>query len=345
MFTINVDDINSILQDYEITIKCVSFSELQRYHYEKDDPASKEVRLIIKAELEDSHSLVIRFKNESDAPIETIEAQSRFAALLKAHGIQTPNAYASKGFYARQYQINGYEVVVTVEDFVCGEIHLVNAEIAEKTGKLLARMHNIAETEDFHVQSEVLFNPLKSNDLFDFEAFAANKNKLIEADEDLYCKICQEHELLLQKITAFEKDPSYAVQGDLSDCNLYMTRTGEIGVFDFNRCGDNNLYFDAVMQALFVARLMDYPEIIAGNQEQMILRAFLKGYHQERPFTERQKEVYPYLYAIISAFWLGDMKFNNDSLENAIKEDDFSAIHHWMETILERARLRQLMPI
>ena len=124
-----------------------------------------------------------------------------------------------------------------------------------------------------------------------------------------------------------------------------MTRTGEIGVFDFNRCGDNNLYFDAVMEALFVARLMDYPEIIAGNQEQMILRAFLKGYHKERPFTERQKEVYPYLYAIISAFWLCDMKWNNDSLENAIKEDDFSAIHHWMETILERACLRQRMLI
>lgn len=148
-----------------------------------------------------------------------------------------------------------------------------------------------------------------------------------------------------KKITAFEKDPSFAVQGDLSDCNLYMTRTGEIGVFDFNRCGDNNLYFDAVMEALFVARLMDYPEKIAGNQEQMILRAFLKGYHKERPFTERQKEVYPYLYAIISAFWLGDMKWNNDSLENAIKEDDFSAIHHWMETILERTCLRQRIPI
>lgn len=203
MFTINVEDINSILQDFEIEIKCVSFSELQRYHYEKDDPSSKEVRLIIKAELEDSHLLVIRFKNESDAPIETIEAQSRFAALLKAHGIQTPNAYASKGFYARQYQINGYDVVVTVEDFVFGEIRLVDAEIAEKTGKLLARMHNIAEAEDFHVKSEVLFHPLKSNDLFDFESFAANKNKLMKNDEDLYCKICQEYEFLLQKNNSF----------------------------------------------------------------------------------------------------------------------------------------------
>ena len=345
MFTIRVDDINSILQDFGIRIKCVSFSELRRYHYEKNDPASKEVRLIIKAELEDSHSLVIRFKNESDAPAETIEAQSRFAALLKAHGIQTPNVYASNGFYARQYQINGYEVVVTVEDFVFGKIHLVDAEIAEKTGKLLARMHNIAETEDFHVQSDVLFDPLKNNDLFDFEAFAANKNKLIEIDEGLYCRICQEHELLLEMITAFEKDPSYAVQGDLSNCNLYMTQTGEIGVFDFNRCGDNILYFDAVMETIFVARLMDYPGQISGNQEQMILRVFLKGYHKERPFTERQKEVYPYLYAIISAFWLCDMKWNKDSLENAVKDNDFSAIHHWMEMIFERASLRQRMPI
>ncbi len=42
---------------------------------------------------------------------------------------------------------------------------------------------------------------------------------------------------------------------------------------------------------------------------------------------------------------LCDMKWNNDSLENAIKEDDFSAIHDWMETILERACLRQRMLI
>ena len=140
MFTIKVEDINSILRDFGIRINCVAFSELQRYHYEKDDPTSKEVRLIIKAELEDARSLVIRFKNESDAPVETIEAQSRFVALLKAHGIQTPNLYDSKGFYARPYQINGYDVVVTVEDFVFGEIYLVNAEIAEKTGNLLCQI-------------------------------------------------------------------------------------------------------------------------------------------------------------------------------------------------------------
>ena len=39
--------------------------------------------------------------------------------------------------------------------------------------------------------------------------------------------------------------------------NLYQAASGEIGVFDFNRCGDNNLFCDAVMQAVFEARLMD----------------------------------------------------------------------------------------
>mgnify|MGYP003219565423 CR=1 FL=1 len=50
MFTITVNDIERIFQDYGIYEHCAGFSELQRYHYEEDDPDSKEVRLIVKAE-------------------------------------------------------------------------------------------------------------------------------------------------------------------------------------------------------------------------------------------------------------------------------------------------------
>ena len=82
MFSITKNDIQNVLKDYGIDGACTSFCELQRYHYEKDDPASKQVRLIIRADLANGASLVIRFKNEDDAPYEIIEAQSRFANLL-----------------------------------------------------------------------------------------------------------------------------------------------------------------------------------------------------------------------------------------------------------------------
>lgn len=41
MFSITQEDIASILHDYGIVSEIDSISELQRYHYERDDPDSK----------------------------------------------------------------------------------------------------------------------------------------------------------------------------------------------------------------------------------------------------------------------------------------------------------------
>lgn len=345
MFTITKEDISSILEDFGIASKIAGFTELQRYHYEKDNPESKEVRLIIKANLEHGKPLVIRFKNEEDVTLDIVNAQSRFAKLLADRHVETPALYMANGQYARWYTIRGYGVIVTVEAFASGELHTVDEGIAKKTGSLLARMHNIAEQADFHVQNDVLFDPLKQNDLFSFQDFESNKDFLETLDETLYQSVVEEHAHILQKVRIFEHAPRYAVQGDLSDCNLYQTADGRIGVFDFNRCGDNVLYYDAIMQAIFVARLMDYPDEIAGKQEHMILSAFLKGYHQERPFTEEQREVFPYLYALVSTFWSMDMIWNENSLCDAVKAGDTETAHQWLREIFNRIVSRPEMPL
>ena len=41
MFQITENDINIVLKDYHIDAECSSYTELQRYDYEEDDPASK----------------------------------------------------------------------------------------------------------------------------------------------------------------------------------------------------------------------------------------------------------------------------------------------------------------
>ena len=344
MFAVTVDDIKTILRDYHINAGCSSFTELQRYHYEEDDPTSRQVRLIVKARLEDGHSLVIRFKNEEDAPQNVIEAQSRFAALLYGHGIETPKAYISDGFFARMYTINGYDVVVTVEDFKDGEIRTVDPQTAKDTGELLARMHTIAEANDFHVKCEVLFDPLAPNDLFFYESFEKRKERLLEIDSDLYNSIVQKHDELISHIAPLGREKRYAVQGDISDCNLYRTQDGRIGVFDFNRCGDNSLFFDAVMQAVFESRLMDYPEELDGHQEEIIFSSFLEGYQQVRPFTAEQKEAFPYLYALITAFWGVDMKWADKSCAKTVDEADDATVHQWMKAILERESAMYTVP-
>lgn len=302
MLLITIPDINRILEAYG-TAPATSFEELQRYNYEDEGESSRHIRLILKAMLADGSAVVIRLKNESDVTLEMIEQQCRFASLLYENGIPTPRQYSFKGSFASLYTINGYELIVCVEDFAEGSITEVNAETAEKTGALLARTHNTAERFNAHVEADVLFDPFKPNDLFTVPEF----DKVIPPEDaelrEVSQKIMSLYNEYMEKLSSLKAEPSYAVQGDISDCNLYRTKDGGIGLYDFNNSGDCNLFCDAFMQAVFEARLMDYPEECRQNSEQIILPAFLKGYNSERPFSALQKRLMPYLYAIIDAFW------------------------------------------
>lgn len=339
MFNVNCAEIENILKDYHLFAKVKQISELQRYHYERDDPHSKEVRLIIKVDLEDSSPLVVRFKNEMDVTVELVESQSCFADQLRKNGIITPYQYNVNGKFAKRYEINGYDVIVSVEQFVENEIKVVDALTAEQTGKLLAQMHTIAEMNDLHVDNEVLFDPFTHNDLFDFEIFRSLETTLETEDKLLFDQIVNKYNTYLEILSPLKKYPRYAVQGDISDCNLYLSHSGEVGVFDFNRCGDNVLFCDAAMQAVFEARLMDYPENREDDFETKILTSFLDGYCSVRSFSEEQKVWFRYLYAIIDAFWSADMRWNDDSLWNAHKNGDVERVRKWLHTIWKRLEL------
>ena len=346
MLRLTDEVLTGILNDFGVPGECRGFRELQRYDY-ADDPTGRSVRLIVRAEAEDGGSFVIRFKNEEDVTLKIVEAQSAFADALRRHGVETPRVLASNGAFARPYRIGGYEVTVTVEEFVPGELKLIDAESAAKTGRLLARMHNIAENSGLHVQNAVLFDPLAEggNDLFGIYPLTENEAFLRTVDGGLYDAVFAEYEKLRGTLREFENEPRYAVQGDISYCNLFVTPGGEVGVFDFNRSGDNVPFFDAVMQAVFEARLMDYPSDIASDPERAILPAFLAGYDSVRPFTAKQREAFPCFYALITAFWLADLKWNGDSLEAAVKAGDGNAARERMERILGRALSRREMPV
>ena len=64
MFEITAEDLDRILADFGAGGRAVAFSELQRYHYERRDPNSREVRLIVKVETEQAGAVVVRFKRE-----------------------------------------------------------------------------------------------------------------------------------------------------------------------------------------------------------------------------------------------------------------------------------------
>lgn len=339
MFHVNDNEIEQILQDYCIVEKIKGFFELERYHYERDDPNSKEVRLIIKVEMEDLLSFVVRFKNESDVTIELIERQSQFAEILQNNGIITPTQYKANGQFAKWYCIGGYDVIVTVEEFVENEVKFVDERIAGKTGELLARMHTISEYNDLHINNYVIFDPFTYNDLFAYDMFLSLGSSLKGEDKVIFDKIVDKYNKYMDVLEPLKKCPRYAVQGDISNCNLYLTHSGEIGVFDFNRAGDNNLFCDAIMQAIYEARHMDYPESRETDFEAVILKSFLDGYCSIRSLSDTEKQWYPYLQAIITAFWSDDIRWNEDSLLNAHKAGNAEGVRRWLLTIWERLSL------
>ena len=137
MFTVERPDVERVLRDYGIPETLRDFSELQRYHYERYDPDSREVRLILRLTLEGSAPLVLRFKNEEDVTQALLESQCRFAQTLRENGIPTPRQYRAEGCFTRWYRIGGYEVLAALEDFAEGQITVTDAAAAEQTGALL----------------------------------------------------------------------------------------------------------------------------------------------------------------------------------------------------------------
>lgn len=326
MFTVERPDVERVLRDYGIPETLREFSELQRYHYERYDPDSREVRLILRLTLEGRAPLVLRFKNEEDVTQALLEGQCRFAQTLRENGIPTPRQYRAEGCFTRWYRIGGYEVLAALEDFAEGQITVTDAAAAEQTGALLARTHRIAETLDLHVENRVLFDPFAENDLFDVEGFRSVGPALSGEDKVLFDRILAKYDAVMDRLAPLRQAPRYAVQGDISDCNLYRTPSGEIGLFDFNRCGDNVLFCDAVMQALFEARLMDYPEELGPEREPRILAAFWRGYRSQRSVSPEEERLLPALCAVIRAFWSMDIRWREDSLLNAHENGDLPTV-------------------
>lgn len=320
MFEVSIDEMSGLLHQYGIAENAKDMSELLRYHYEKNDPASKEIRVIVKVMFYDRPPVVVKFLNEKDFSREVIEEQSAFSEHLRCRGIRVARRYLSNGRFANPFAARGSEVTVIVENFMPGEIKCVTPEISYRIGAMLALEHNVSEADDCHVDHETIFNPMAPNDLFTYDDFVKLEPQLNEEETDLFMRIVDRHARRMEALQPLKRRNKYAVQGDLSDCNLFIDEGGNTGMFDFNNCGDNYLLGDAVMQGVFVARLMDYPQPLTDEYSMTILEKFISGYHSVRSFTDEDRAFIPHLYAIIDAFWSGQIKYGDDCLENLLKQ-------------------------
>lgn len=250
---------------------------------------------------------MVKLRHEPDVTEELLTEQIRFSQHLADCGIPTARFHPAAGAYVIRRVLSGYAVLVTVEDFRQGELRRVTPALAEQTGALLGRTHAIARRDHCHVRGPVLFDPFGQNELFSYEDFLALEDRLAGEELRRFRRIQAAYRQHMDALAPLRRRERYAVQGDISNCNLFLTENGEIGLFDFNRCGDAVLFCDAVMQGVFESRLMDYDRALTEDYAGELFARFLAGYHRANPLSPEERDMLPHLYAVITALWRGDL--------------------------------------
>jgi Ser/Thr protein kinase RdoA (MazF antagonist) len=299
-----------------------------------DNDESKEtVQIVLKLAFTSRAPLIIKLRDENKIKNCVLEQQAAFSEHLRERGIRIARYYRSGSSFAVPYKINGCEIYVTVEDYQTGEIKIVNAEISEKIGRLLAQTHNVSEEDNCHVKNRVLFDPFSENELFHVIDFMKLRHLIDDKNIGQFDRICKKYYRRMEALSPLQYKKKYAVQGDISDCNLFMTEAGDIGLFDFNNCGDAVLFCDAIMQGVFLARLMDYDKDLTDEYSVTLFRSFLTGYCSVRPFTAIESKVIPHLYSIIDAFWAPQILYANNSLSKLVKANKILDVAELLEKI------------
>ncbi len=294
--------LQALLQCFGIAAPLVRQTELQRYHYEQADKPTDEVRLILRADLEDGGCVVVRILRETDFSPEVVEAQAVFSEALRSYGVETPRSYQAQGRYTLPWTApDGRVITVTVQDFAPGEIKLVDEVLVERIGRLHGHCHHLAEKHDLHIPLGTLFGSMEDNELFDLHLPEKLLSQVIEADKPRLARITEALQRHLDTLAPLAHARRYAVQGDMSCNNLYLTSGNRLGLFDYNHAGDACLLVDAVVQAYFLSRLMDYAHPPTPAEEHAYARAFMRGYTAERPLSPAEKPMALAIYTICAA--------------------------------------------
>ena len=330
------EEVRAVLRDFGIAGEPEDIRELLRYNYRRHDPGSGEIRLILRVGLRGRAPVVLKLVNEREHPHELIEAQAAFAELLRQRGVLTPRHYACAEGYCAERRLDGARVDVTAEDFCEGELKRVGRDNIGGIGALLARMHSISEQCECHVRGRVLFDVLTRNDLTGFDRISGLAPRLHGPALARFEQVRALHAARRARLEVLRARPRYAVQGDMSDCNMFVSAGGGLGVFDFNNCGDNCLYTDAVMQGVFVARLMDYDAPITFGQSRELFCDFMRGYAGVRPLSAEDRALLPDMWAVINGLWLADTVFGEDSLMSAVEAGDMARACARLDAMHER---------
>ncbi len=294
------------------------------------------MKLIFRVTLENGKMLVMKILHEDDdlaAEIWKAENQSSFSEVMRHHGIRTPARYQASGKYCTAFTYHDLPCMVTVEDWCGEEITEITAEIAYQIGELMARMHRVSLENKCAIGHGTLFSAASWNDVDAFPEFC-----LITKDEKLDQAVVAQIKALrnekLERIRAvWDSLPKAAVQGDISINNLVHGEDGLI-VFDYNNAGDEVLISDLVMEGLLTAYEMELPDGTPVSYREQIFPALLKGYLSVRPLSGAERAAAWEVYTLYHGLWFTRIVYNENSLEQLVKNSDYDAANHLLQRML-----------
>ncbi len=326
-------DIKAVLKLYGFDMDFSEQKEYINYH----DEYGWNVKVVLSVLLENGKRVVIKIVNIKGDDLledrEKTEKQSAFSEFMRQNGIVTPKCYTSNGKYCNEYVYSNLPCNVTVEDWCGEEITEINTEISYKIGELMARMHILSLNNNYEIGCGTLFSAAHQND--------------VDAYED-FCKICENvyldqavieqikknrNEKLAAIRSVWDKLPKAAVQGDISINNLVYGKD-VLTVFDYNNAGDVVLVSDLVLEGLLTAYEMDLPKGIDQSVREQFFPALLKGYLSVRQLSEEEAEVAWNVYTLYHSLWFSRIKYNEDSLEKLVKNEDYLSANRLLTQML-----------
>ena len=327
------NDVKAILKLYGFD---TIFSE-QREYINHHEEYGWNVKVVLSVLLENGQRVVIKIVNgKGDNMLkerEKTEKQSTFSAFMRQNGIITPKCYMSNGRYCNEYVYNDFLCNVTVEDWCGEEITEINTELSYKIGELMARMHILSLNNNYEIGCETLFSAAHQND--------------VDAYED-FCKICENEcldKVVIEQIkkhrneklaairAVWDKLPKAAVQGDISINNLAYGNE-VLTVFDYNNAGDVVLVSDLVLEGLLTAYEMNLPKGIDQSVREQFFPALLKGYLSVRQLSEEEADIAWSIYTLYHSLWFSRIKYNEDSLEKLVKNEDYLSANRLLVQML-----------
>ena len=94
------------------------------------------------------------------------------------------------------------------------------------------------------------------------------------------------------------------------------------------------LVSDLVLEGLLTAYEMDLPEGTDQNIREQFFPALLKGYLSHRELSEEEAEVAWIIYTLYHSLWFSRIKYNEDSLEKLVKNEDYLSANRLLVQML-----------